>query len=88
MVCWADAAWANRANNKDSAEGVFIGVSAQRLMQGAEEDVTPLLWRLSKVGGVCQSPACAGCLAASSGEDDLLYLRVLLGEMSPCHQRF
>ena len=81
MVCWADAAWANRPNNKDSTEGVFIGMSTRRLLQGAEEDVTPLYWRSSKVGRVCRSPACAEGLAASSGEDDLLYLRVLWGEM-------
>ena len=81
MVCWADAAWANRPNGKDSTEGIFIGMSDEKFLKGHERDVTPIYWRSSKISRVCRSPACAETQASVDGEDDLLYLRVLWFEM-------
>lgn len=81
MVCWADAAWANRPNGKDSTAGVFIGMSNASLREGKEADVSPVFWRASKVERVCRSPACAECMAALDGEDDLVFLRFLWAEM-------
>ena len=81
MTCWSDAAWANRPNGKDSTEGIFIGMSTRKLQAGQEEDVTPIHWRSSKIERVCKSPAAAETIAASDGEDDLLFLRNLWSEM-------
>ena len=81
MTCWSDAAWANRPNGKDSAEGIFIGMSSQRLREGHEEDVTPTHWRSGKIDRVCKSPAATETIAASDGEDDLLFLQNLWSEM-------
>ena len=74
MLCWTDAAWANRPNGKDSTEGIFIGMASQDLVAGKEGDVTPVLWRSAKIGRVSRSPVCAETQASLDGEDDLLYL--------------
>ena len=84
MTCWADAAWANRPNGKDSTEGIFVGMSTPHLREGREADVTPLFWRSGKIERVCRSPAAAETMAGLDGEDELFYLRVLWGEMT-CH---
>ena len=81
LTCWSDAGSANRPNGKDSTEGIFIGMSTQRLMEGHEADVTPIYWKSGKVDRVCKSPAAAETIAASDGEDDLLFLRNLWSEM-------
>ena len=81
MVAWADAAWANRPNGKDSTAGVFIGMSDEGLAEGLERNISPIHWRSSKIERVCRSPACAETLANTEAEDDLLYLRVLWSEM-------
>ena len=82
MVCWADAAWANRPNGKDSTEGIFIGMTNDRLLQGQEADVSPIYWRSGRIERTCRSPACAETIASLDGEDDLLYLRVLWHELT------
>ena len=81
MACWTDAAWANRPNNKDSTEGIFVGIAESRLEYGFETDITPIYWRSGKIERTCRSPACAETMASLNGEDDLLYLRVLWNEM-------
>ena len=81
LVCWSDAAWANRPNERDSTEGIFIGMSSSRLRQGSEEDVSAIYWKSGKVERVCRSPAAAETMAAMDGEDDLLFLRSLWGEL-------
>ena len=82
MLCWTDAAWANRPNGKDSTEGIFVGMADERLIQGYEADVSALHWRSSKIERTCRSPACAETHASLDGEDDLLYLRVLWFEIN------
>lgn len=81
MACWVDAGWANRPNNVDSTEGIFVGMAPQQLEQGAECNISPLSWRSGKISRVCRSPAAAETMAALNGEDDLLYLRALWMEM-------
>lgn len=81
MACWTDAAWANRPNNKDSTEGIFVGIAEPRLEFGFETNITPVYWRSGKIERTCRSPACAETMASLNGEDDLLYLRVLWNEM-------
>lgn len=81
MVCWTDAAWANRPNGKDSTEGVFIGITNDQLLSGKEADVSPIYWRSAKIDRTCRSPACAETIASLDGEDDMLYLRVLWFEI-------
>jgi hypothetical protein len=82
MVCWADAAMANCPNGKDSTEGIFIGMTNDRLLQGQEADVSPIYWRSGRIERTCRSPACAETIASLDGEDDLLYLRVLWHELT------
>ena len=81
LVCWSDAAWANRPNGKDSTAGIFVGMTSSRLRDGKEEDVSPIYWKSGKVERVCRSPAAAEIMAALDGEDDLLFLRNLWGEL-------
>ena len=85
MFCWADAAWANRPNKKDSTEGIFVGMSDQKLLNGDEQDLSPIYWRSSKIQRICRSPAFAETHASLDGEDDLLYLRVLWFELCGGH---
>ena len=80
MACWTDAAWANRPNNKDSTEGIFVGIAEPRLEFGIETNITPVYWRSGKIESTCRSPACAETMASLNGEDDFLYLRVLWNE--------
>ena len=81
MIAWTDAAWANRPNNVDSTEGIFIGLTDQKLRQGLQSRVTPIHWRSGKIERVCRSPATAETMASLDGEDDLTYLRFLWAEM-------
>ena len=81
LVTWADAAWANRPNGKDSTAGIFIGMSDERLIQGAERNISPIYWRSARIDRVCRSPACAETMACINAEDDMLYLRVLWYEL-------
>ena len=81
MFCWTDAAWANRPNEKDSTEGIFIGMSTDDLKAGKESDVSPIAWRSGKIDRVCRSPAAAETMAALDGEDDLAFLRNLWAEL-------
>ena len=81
MTCWTDAAWANRPNQSDSTAGIFIGTSTPKLREGLESDVTPIYWRSGKIERVCRSPAAAETMASADGDDDLVYLRVLWGEL-------
>ena len=78
LVGWSDAAHANRPNNVDSTEGIFIGMTTSRLRAGDEAPVTPIhWWRSGKIERVCRSPAAAETMAALDREDDLTYLRLL-----------
>ena len=82
FTCWSDAAWANRPNETDSTEGIFVGVATRHLREGHETNVTPVYWRSGKIDRVCRSPAAAETIAAVDGEDDLVFLRGLWAEMN------
>ena len=81
MICWTDAAHANRSSG-DSTEGIFLGMSSKRLRDGREENITPVFWRSGKIGRVCRSPACAEIIASLDGEDDLAFLKFLWAELN------
>ena len=81
MIGWTDAAWANRPNDVDSTEGIFVGMSNGSLRKGFQSKVTPIHWRSGKIERVCRSPATAETMASLDGEDDLTYLRFLWAEM-------
>ena len=81
-VAWSDAGWANRPNEVDSTEGIFVGMSSPQLEHGRECNVSPILWRSGKIGRICRSSAAAETIACSNAEDDLLYVRVLWFEMT------
>ena len=90
MACWVDAGWANRPNNVDSTEGIFVGMAPAKLEHGAECNISPISWRSGKISRTCRSPAAAETMAALNGEDDLLYLRSLWMEMqgAPLNSRY
>ena len=81
-VAWSDAGWANRPNEVDSTEGIFVGMSGPQLEHGRECNVSPILWRSGKIGRICRSSAAAETIACTNAEDDLLYVRVLWFEMT------
>ena len=81
LVCWADAAWANRPDGKSSTEGVVIGMSTPELLQGKIAGVSLIHWRSGRIDRTCRSPACAETKGVVNGEDDLYHLRYLWSEI-------
>ncbi|CAE7426607.1 unnamed protein product [Symbiodinium pilosum] len=81
LVCWADAAWANRPDGKSSTEGIVIGFSSPALLEGKIAPVSLMYWRSGKIDRTCRSPACAETKGVVNGEDDLYHLRYLWSEM-------
>lgn len=82
FVAWSDAAWANRPNEVESTEGIFIGASTARLREGHQTPVSPIHWKSGCINRVCRSPATAETMAALNTEDDLTYVRVLWAELT------
>ena len=81
-VCWADAAWANRPDQKSSTEGIVIGFSSPDLIGGKMAPVSLMFWRFGKIDRTCRSPACAEPKGVANGEDDLYHIRYLWAEMT------
>ena len=80
-VCWADAAWANRPDQKSSTEGIVIGFSNPELIAGKMAPVSLMHWRSGRIDRTCRSPACAETKGVANGEDDLYHIRYLWTEM-------
>ena len=77
---WADAACQNRPDGK-STEGIFIGLTSQRLLQGEMCSVSPVLWRSAKIERQCRSPGASEALAAIDCEDSMYAVRLQVFEM-------
>ena len=58
MICWTDAAFANRPNEKDSTEGIFVGLTTKHVQQGRECDITPVHWRSAKISSAQVTSVC------------------------------
>ena len=81
FIAWSDAAWANRPNEVDSTEGIFIGMCTPKLREGFHSPVTPVFWKSGCINRVCRSPATAETMAALNTEDDLTYVWVMWSEL-------
>ena len=77
---WADAACQNRPDGK-STQGIFIGLTSQRLLQGEMCAVSPLYWRSAKISRQCRSPGASEALAAIDCEDAMYAVRLQVFEM-------
>ena len=77
---WADASVQNRVDGK-STQGIIIGITSRKLMEGDLCPVSPVTWNASKIGRQCRSPGAAECLATVNGEDQLFAVRLQLCEL-------
>lgn len=77
---WADAAAQNRPDGK-STQGIFVGITSKRLLQGEMCPVSPMVWQSSKIERQCRSPGAAESLAAINCEDSMYAVRLQLFEL-------
>ena len=77
---WADAAAQNRPDGK-STQGIFVGLTSKRLLQGEMCAVSPMVWQSSKIERQCRSPGAAESLAAINCEDSMYAVRLQLFEL-------
>lgn len=80
LYVWVDAASQNRLDG-GSTQGLIVGISSKKMLEGACTPVTFISWHSQKIDRVCRSPGAAEAIAASNGEDCLFYARFQLGEM-------
>ena len=80
LVAWVDAGSQNRIDGS-STQGILIGASNRKLLEGSCEPVALMSWHSQKIDRVCRSPGAAEAAAAVNGEDCLYYMRFQLGEM-------
>ncbi|OLQ14156.1 hypothetical protein AK812_SmicGene1722 [Symbiodinium microadriaticum] len=80
MVAWVDAAQGNRADG-GSTQGIFLGVTTTKLLQGKIEGVSPLAWTSQKIDRACRSPGASEAQAAVNGEDALYAARFQWSEL-------
>ena len=80
FYAWVDAASQNRIDG-GSTQGIFIGASSGRLLQGEVEAISPISWHSTRIDRVCRSPGAAETAAAVNGEDMLYYVRYQWSEM-------
>ena len=77
---WADAAAQNRPDGK-STEGVFVGLTSQKLLKGEMCTISPVYWRSAKIERQCRSPGAAESIAAIDCEDAMYAVRLQVFEM-------
>ena len=80
LTAWVDASFQNRDDRK-STQGLVIGVTSRRILQGALVPVNLAQWSSTKIDRSCRSPACSECRAAVNGEDQLFLARLQLFEL-------
>ena len=80
FVAWVDAANGNRVDG-GSTQGIFVGATATRIMEGDICDVSPVSWASQKIDRSCRSPGASEAQAAVNGEDTLYSIRFQWGEM-------
>ena len=76
LTAWADASLQNRDDGK-STQGLVIGVTNRRILQGALVSLSVAQWSSTKIDRSCRSPGGSECRAAVNGEDQLFLARQL-----------
>ena len=84
VSAWVDASLQNRDDGK-STQGMVIGITDKRSMDGHLSPVNLVHWSSTKIERMCRSPGSAECRAAVSGEDQLYMVRLQLFEMQGGH---
>ena len=80
VAAWVDASLQNREDGK-STQGLVIGITDKKIMQGSMSPVNLVHWSSTKIDRVCRSPGSAECRAAVNGEDHLVMSRLQLFEL-------
>eukprot|EP00435_Cladocopium_sp_Y103_P051539 s2061_g16.t1 len=80
LCAWRDAATHNRPDGS-STQGLIIGVSSKKLLDGECVPVSFMLWQSTKINRVCRSPGASEAIAAVNAEDLLFFSRFQLSEM-------
>ena len=80
LVCWEDAAWANRPDGS-STKGILIGFADPGILNGELSAVSPIFWQSAKIDRKCRSAGCAETRACVDAEDELMACRFQWAEM-------
>ncbi len=80
LYAWADAASQNRPGG-GSTQGIIIGISTHKLLEGHCEPVSMMAWHSSKIDRMCTSPGSSEAYAAVNAEDLLCFCRFQVSEM-------
>ena len=80
MVCWTDAALANRGDG-GSTGGYIVAAAPPALLEGRRSPVCMLSWRSTKLRRVARSSLAAEAQAFSEGEQELMWCRLQWREM-------
>ena len=80
LAAWVDASPQNRDDGK-STQGLVIGITSKRILEGALVPVSLVQWSSTKIDRSCRSLGGSECRAAVNGEDQLFLARLQLFEM-------
>ena len=80
VACWADGAWAVRANG-DSQGGYLLGLVDDSFMAGDRGTVCPISWSSWKLGRVARSSCSAEVQALVDSQGELDLCRLLITEL-------
>ena len=80
LIAWVDAGNNNRCDG-GSTQGIFLGMTSERMYQGEICEVSPMAWQSQKIDRACRSPGAAEAQAAINGEDSLYYARYQWSEL-------
>ena len=80
LCAWCDAATHNRPDGS-STQGLIIGASSKKLLDGECVPVSFMLWQSTKINRACRSPGASEAIAAVNAEDLLFFSRFQLSEM-------
>ena len=80
LVCWTDAALANRADG-GSTGGFVVALTAPQMALGQRAPLTLVSWKSMKLKRVARSSLAAEVQAFSEGEQELMWCRLQWSEM-------
>ncbi|CAJ1424831.1 unnamed protein product, partial [Effrenium voratum] len=80
LVCWTDAALANRADG-GSTGGFVVALTAPEMARGQRAPLTLVSWKSMKLKRVARSSLAAEVQAFSEGEQELMWCRLQWSEM-------
>ena len=80
IVGWTDAAWKVRRDGS-SQGGYVIAIVNEEALKGAVTPVSVISWKSHKLHRVARSSSSAETQAASTGEEEAMYCRLVLSEV-------